>query len=419
MAKQVAFIGATCWGNRGAEAMLATSVGVIRERFPEARFVVLSYYPARDRQLIRSASVTVYDARPSALVLHHLPFALCDRLLRTVGLSWPSAVTPAAVVALRESDVLVDLGGISFADGRALYLPFNILCIFPAVLLGVPVIKLAQAMGPFNRWPTRLAAKLFLRRCRHVVARGRRTLDNLKDVMPPDRITLATDVAFAYRPEFTLSNENDARVMATVERLTRDGSQRVVGLSPSMVVRNIFTRRGRDYVGLLMQLSTWLIERGCRVVVLPNATREGTDKAKNNDLIVIAELRRRLASDWPRDRLDQVTWVDFDVNTHGIRKIVSYCEVLVTSRFHAMIAALSTQTPVLVLGWSHKYVEVLETFGLQEYVANLETTSQQLAAMLDRLLHRSVEVRQQIAQTLPEMHESALRQFDIVEEVLT
>jgi polysaccharide pyruvyl transferase WcaK-like protein len=418
MSKQVALIGATCWGNRGAEAMLATSVGVIRERFPGTRFVVLSYYPDRDRQLIQSESVKVYDARPSALVLHHLPFALCDRLLRSVGLSWPSAVTPAAVLALRESNVLVDLGGISFADGRALYLPFNVLCVFPAMLLGVPVIKLAQAMGPFNRWPTRLAAKLFLSRCRHVVARGRRTLDNLKDVMPPGRVTLAADVAFAYRPEFTLSHENDARVMASVEHLTRNGNHRVVGLSPSMVVRDMFTRRGRDYIGLLVQLATLLVDRGFHLVVLPNATRADTHKPKNNDLIVIAELRRRLANDWPTDRLAQVTWVDFDVNTHGIRRLVSCCEVLVTSRFHAMIAAVSTQTPVLVVGWSHKYVEVLEAFGLQEYVANPETSSQQVAAMLDKLLLQAGSVSQRMAQMFPDMRESALRQFDVLETVL-
>ena len=38
-------IAATVSGNRGAEAMLETSIGRIRERFPDARFSVFSYYP--------------------------------------------------------------------------------------------------------------------------------------------------------------------------------------------------------------------------------------------------------------------------------------------------------------------------------------------------------------------------------------
>ena len=37
---------------------------------------------------------------------------------------------------------------------------------------------------------------------------------------------------------------------------------------------------------------------------------------------------------------------------------------IVTSRFHAMISALVERTPLLVVGWSHKYGEVLAQFGL-------------------------------------------------------
>src|SRR5688572_14770578 len=170
MATHVALIGATCWGNRGAEAMLATSIGVIRERHPDAHFNVFSYYPERDRVLIRDPAVTVFDARPAALVLRHLPFALLARWLRGLGVSCPDTLMPVAIRALRDSDVLIDLGGISFSDGRALYLPFNVLCIYPAMLLQVPVIKLAQAMGPFHNLSTRVAARAFLRHCHHVVA---------------------------------------------------------------------------------------------------------------------------------------------------------------------------------------------------------------------------------------------------------
>jgi colanic acid/amylovoran biosynthesis protein len=43
---------------------------------------------------------------------------------------------------------LIDLAGVSFIDGREKFLPFNILTILPAMLLGVPVVKFAQAMGP-------------------------------------------------------------------------------------------------------------------------------------------------------------------------------------------------------------------------------------------------------------------------------
>jgi polysaccharide pyruvyl transferase WcaK-like protein len=45
-----------------------------------------------------------------------------------------------------------------------------------------------------------------------------------------------------------------------------------------------------------------------------------------------------------------------------------YCKGVMVSRFHAMIAALSAKQPVIVLGWSHKYKEVMDSFELGSLV---------------------------------------------------
>ena len=55
---RISIIGGTFWGNRGAESMLATTIGMISRAFPDARFVVFSYYPEKDRQLVRDNRVT-------------------------------------------------------------------------------------------------------------------------------------------------------------------------------------------------------------------------------------------------------------------------------------------------------------------------------------------------------------------------
>ena len=57
-------VGGTLWGNRGAEEMVVTTIGRVRERDPGAAFVLLSYFPDRDRELLRDEDVTVVDARP-------------------------------------------------------------------------------------------------------------------------------------------------------------------------------------------------------------------------------------------------------------------------------------------------------------------------------------------------------------------
>jgi len=39
----IGIIGGTIWGNRGAESMLVTTIGMLRQSQPDAQFVVFSY----------------------------------------------------------------------------------------------------------------------------------------------------------------------------------------------------------------------------------------------------------------------------------------------------------------------------------------------------------------------------------------
>ncbi len=44
--------------------------------------------------------------------------------------------------------------------------------------------------------------------------------------------------------------------------------------------------------------------------------------------------------------------------------------MLIASRFHSLVFALSEGVPVLALGWSHKYQELLRPFGLENFVVD-------------------------------------------------
>jgi len=415
-------IGATLWGNRGAEAMITTTVGLIRRYHPDARFVLYSYLVDRDRELLRDDGVEVFDASPIMLVLVHFPFAILGGVLRKFGLSGSVRWLPRSMRRMAECDVLVDMMGISFADGREKFLPFNILSIWPAMLLGVPVVKLSQAMGPFRHALTRCTAKWFVRRCRFVVARGRQTSEHLHDLhMPEGRWCEAADLAFLYEPEFSLTCENESKLKVLLDHIEshREEGQLVIGISPSMVIHQKFVKHQKDYVGRIIELIRAVLGRGHRVVVLPNATREGSNESRNNDLPVIEQLRRRMGAELCREDLEKVDWLNFDANTDGIRRVIAGCDALVTSRFHAMIGSLALRTPVLVVGWSHKYKEVLSEFGLEQYVIDFQDIEVRLSLLLDDLLNRLPEIRQTIARELPRVKASAASQFRVLNELLS
>lgn len=416
----IAIIAGTLWGNRGAEAMLVTAIGQIRITYPGATVNVFSYLAAKDRALCNDPSINIYPSRPRDLVLVHFPFALLVWMVALFGGRWPDSLLPPSMRALRRCDVLMDVSGIAFADGREKFLPFNVLVIWPAMLMGVPVVKLAQAVGPFKSPVNRLVSKLWLSRCQHVNARGGQTADFLRDLgMPPDRWSPSADVAFLYDPAYSLTDENAEQVdqLEAKLRALREDGVKVVGLSPSSLVYSKFAKRDRDYVAVFFRLIRAL-DDDVHYVLLPNATRAGTDKLRNNDLAVIDLITMRAVRELGAKTAKRIHAVDFDLNTAGSRRLIAACDVVVTSRFHGMVSCLSLGVPVLVIGWSHKYAEVLAAFGLDDHAIDFDAPDLDLPARFADLFTREDAIRAQIEAKLADVKALSQRQFDGVRDLL-
>jgi colanic acid/amylovoran biosynthesis protein len=419
MTNTYAIVGGSLWGNRGAEAMIVTTIGRVRERDPDARFLVMSYFPDRDLDLVQDPAVRVLDAQPAAILFAQLPFALLGWLTRRLGLRLPAGLAPSPMNALRGCRALFDVTGISFHDGRLAVVAYNVLCLWPALLLGVPVIRLSQAMGPVRHPLNRVPARWITGASMHTYARGRRTAEYIRELgVSEDRWSVAADLAFAYRPEDSLTRENEDLVAAVVARLAEAAARGtgIVALVPSSLVwkRSRNGEEDLDYVGLLHELVDAFRTRGLHVLVVPNATRAGVDTLRNNDIAVIEELRRRTTSS---EIDDGVTHVDFDLNTASIRRLLEPCRLVVTSRFHAMVAALALAVPTIVMGWSHKYVEVLEMFGCEEDTLHFADADRALLPMVDRVLAEHEETRRRILAALPGVTASARSQFDLLDRL--
>jgi polysaccharide pyruvyl transferase WcaK-like protein len=62
-----------------------------------------------------------------------------------------------------------------------------------------------------------------------------------------------------------------------------------------------------------------------------------------------------------------------------------------------MISALATATPVVVLGWSHKYAEVMDSFGLHDWVLPYSVLGKRgLAARVSRAFAQRQVITSQI-----------------------
>jgi polysaccharide pyruvyl transferase WcaK-like protein len=365
--KSVSIIAATISGNRGAEAMLTTTIGEIRNRYPDCHFNIFSYYPQRDSQLIRDVNIRVFSATPFSIVTLLFPFSILYALFKLPLFSPLKRIFPEAILALDSSDVLIDLAGVAFIDGREKFLPYNVLTLAPAFFLNTPVIKFSQALGPFNNRINRVLAKLTLKRCKQIFARGASTYHNLQSLNLTNLFPSPTaDVAFRHRLEYSLSTENQEKVVTLAEQLQKE-NQPLIGVCPSSVLAAKSPNEHEGYTASLLSLCQRLRAQGYAILLFPNATQYNKgEKLRNNDLPVIKHLAEQLTSDGRSQA--GIYAVAFDINTNGIKQLMPYCKGVMVSRFHAMIAALSAKQPVIVLGWSHKYKEVMDSFELGSLV---------------------------------------------------
>ena len=419
----ISIIGGTIWGNRGAESMLVTVIGQLRANFPDAHFNIFSYYPAKDRELIKDDRITVLSSKPISLATRHFFGAMICALCKKVGAGLPKGEFFKIARALAGSDVLLDIGGITFSDGREKYLPFNILSIWPAMLLGVPVVKLAQAVGPFKGLLNRVVARIFLFKCAHIFARGEKTAEFLQQFdYPVEKFDTVADIAFLYEPEFSLSTENETRVTALIQRLEKlkEQGKKIVLFSPSILVESESRKRGMDYTGRFLDAVRTLGPEDYHYVFMPNATREGSEKKHNNDLLTLANMKTAWEVAQVEDSLTaDAEWVDYDINTSAIRRIISQADVLVTSRYHAMISGLALEVPTVVIGWGHKYKETMAYFGLEDYSLDFGSGQDELAAIISKVLQDPKEVKKKIHNNLPRVRLLSKKQFDYLVRVLS
>jgi len=386
--------------------MLQAVLEQMETRFGTIEANILTTYPEADtRERLRAAG-NIIPAKPWQLVFPMLPLALLMACLRAVRLPWQWLALNPALRALTKADVVLDLAGISFVDGRGFpILVYNTLMTGIPVLVGAKVIKCSQALGPFNKPLTRLAARLVLPRLAAVCARGHQTYEHLRHI-PGVKAVEAADLAFLMQvPE-------DAKREAL--ELTRAIGADYVALAPSAVVRNYCQRIGLDYPRLVVETVDKLTAAGLKVVLFPHSYKENEPESRMNDGPLCREIHSQLAQP------DSCLLLDRSLPPSVLRAIIQRSQVLVTSRFHAMISALSTEVPVIVMGWSHKYAEVMSEFGLEEFVYQYSALdSEHLSQSIFRILADRDVVAAKIRTQLPNTKRSAMRNVDVVERVVS
>ncbi len=105
-----------------------------------------------------------------------------------------------------------------------------------------------------------------------------------------------------------------------------------------------------------------------KILLLPN---EYSLKQNNSDVYIAKEISNEFD--------DTVKTVEIkDIKPSIMKNIISQSELVIASRYHSAVAALSSCVPTLIIGWHHKYKELLDIYNQNDYLINSSNCSTRL-----------------------------------------
>ena len=397
----IGIFAATYSGNKGAAAMLSNIVDKTSKKHKDTVFSVFSVYPEEDEKQKYHKNVNIISAKPKEVVFKIFPLSLLFFLFKNTPLK-RSLLKNKILKAYCDVDYLIDAAGVSFIDSRGFTMnTYNFICMAIPLLLNVPVMKFSQAMGSFNSFYNRIYAKIILPKLEIICARGEKTENFLKD-LDLDNIDRCADGAFGLLPSPDLSSETIFNV-----------DNNSIVFSVSSVVYKYCKKNNIDYISTSSLFIDYLVEIGYEVVILANGARKSASGLKNNDLPICAEIYNQVK------KKDKVFFQYEEFTPYQIWQIIGNSKALVGSRFHAMIAALDNGIPVLLVGWSHKYEEVLADFNLSFTSIDYKHLSfEHLVSSFDSFMNKYDEIKELINKELPKVLASSEKNYEYIESMI-
>ncbi|QZT58435.1 polysaccharide pyruvyl transferase family protein [Mycolicibacterium austroafricanum] len=257
---------------------------------------------------------------------------------------------------LSRYDLILDSGaGDSFAD---IYGFRRLMFIFyaqhTAFRLGIPVVMGPQTIGPFNTAIGRWAARKSLRRMCTVVTRDTQSAKYARDLGRPADVE-STDVVFALEPP-----------------PMGQGRDVILNISGLLWFPNGHIDAAR-YRAELAELVDALQEQGRQVSLLAHVVNSPRG---NDDEDAIAEFQRDYGFS-----LESIS----PASLRQVRSVLAGASIVIGSRMHACLNALSAGTPAIPWAYSRKFAPLMRDIGWDHIVDLADLATRPARATLELL----------------------------------
>lgn len=255
---------------------------------------------------------------------------------------------------------------------------------------GKPFIFMPQAFGPFESQASKAAMRQIIQHARLIFVRDAVSKQHLESCLSP----LPAHVIQS--PDFTIG--------LSPEALPAPASPYAALIPNNKVISPYHHANANqlkdDYLAAFVQAAEQLHQAGYQVKLVNHEGKED------------AELCQHIQARAPHAEVVEIE------DPLAVKAYIGGASLVVSSRFHGAINALSQGVPCIATSWSHKYRQMMQDFGMEDYcietltpeslqqsmtqlLANKEAACAQLKARKDALQQQNQQMWQQIYQQLP------------------
>lgn len=389
--------------NLGDDAIMQATLQGFKAAFPKAQIAVAANDPEswkkyREIQVVGSLATWVADPAhgqwrkraylmPITLVL--LISAVFFYRLFRLRLTWGTLQQRSLLAAYYDADLVLSCGGGNFYAHRPLSPAFvwALLSLDFALALGKPVVMLPQSFGPVAGLAQRLLARWTFSQVRLIMVRESRAGSFLREVLRVKiPVVLLPDLAFGLSVgethERTISRTSHRQIGVTaIDRSAQDPS---------------FSGQMHYEKALITLLTRLANEYHARIHIFCQSFGPSSDQ---DDRPVAQRLYQQLK----QNGVDAALRIDFR-DAGEIITAYSQLDMMIGTRMHTGIFALSSGVPVLLIGYQPKACGMMATLGLERYCRDIiDVDADVLFELACEILAHEQKLRAQIAERLPEI----------------
>jgi len=341
--------------NKGAELMLYAIIQQLQLLIPNARLILEPGPNSPYDKRAKVGALQKFSMKKGRFDLNKLSYFI-PRKIR----NW--LISSFGIVLESDVDIILDASGFAYGDQwgstKIKHLCNEILRMNKS---DKKYIFLPQALGPFTRDADVTKLAKALPKATLICAREKSSYDNVTKIIGEH----SHIVQFG---DFT----NLVSPIVDKHWLEYPNLMLIIPNYNMMSNRNVDTKWKENYLSLLTECIAIGNMKGMTPVIL---NHEGNEDEKICTLI--------------RDMSEKDIEIFHEQDSRKVKGIISVAKLIVCSRFHGCVSALSQGVPCLGTSWSHKYEHLFEEYGLNECLLLPTNTGEELESKMSYALEHS------------------------------